>query len=365
LIVLGGQYVSHNTLFFLQEDHDEGHSIQPGDEMYLEMDFDGTVGSIAGDKVLDVINVSGQLYAGSANGKTFRLGPGGIWFRHGTLDINGSWQDLEPTTTLDYVAVGANGNIARSLNGANPVSIPSNTTNHLRAVEFLGSSSFRPDLLAVGDSGVFLRSEDDGASWLVQDDGLIGNNYGLHARGTTTTTYEAWVSGDQGRIQFRPRTMTADPFMSFYPGRLDFGFLTLGQSRTLPVAITNRGGEPLQVSSISIAGTGFSLVQSDIDEISSGDTVTLLARYKPTAASSNDIGEITFVTNDEDGTYTLPLVGRASSREWHPVSLRDENGTPINGQVVALSFDTNTTGYAVVGLGRLWHLLPPHVSGSR
>src|SRR6185295_17472762 len=104
-----------------------------------------------------------------------------------------------------------------------------------------------------------------------------------------------WAAGANHTINYRPPAAVTGPFITFFPGKLDFGFVTTNSSRTLTVTLANRGKQPLQISSFIFTGPAearFSLGQTSVDRLEPGDSTELNVRYRPTVASESDAAEL-------------------------------------------------------------------------
>ncbi|MBS0658732.1 MAG: choice-of-anchor D domain-containing protein [Verrucomicrobia bacterium] len=245
------------------------------------------------------------------------------------------------------IAVGSGGTILRT--GASTVA--SGTTSALQSVVF--NASVSPSYHAVGDGGAYLTSANNGANWQLVADGLSGDMKAVDVQlvpGGASSEYSVWAAGANQSIQYRPPISVAGPFLTYYPGRLDFGFVTVGESKTLEITIQNRGRTALQISALSFTGPAsarYSLGSTVIDRIEPGDSATLPVRYRPTAVSAFDSAELLLTSNDATPGFRVPLEGRAAANDWKPVVLTNA-GVAVAGEVVQLAFTSASRGYALV-----------------
>ncbi|MEZ5302654.1 MAG: choice-of-anchor D domain-containing protein [Verrucomicrobiales bacterium] len=312
-VILGGEKNGGDRIVMLEDFYD-------GDE-FDEVEFDISAGSGANEPI-HALDELGGVFAAAESGYLLEGDPPDFtWYRHGNATAGVPLYDLAtfyPIGAEDYVAVGQGGAIMRA---DNTVPLPVNhglTTEDLRGVTY--ESGLNPELHVVGDNGTYMTSTNNGADWQLVDDGLEGNMRAIDVdRGTSFSVYEAWAVGEDHAISYRPRTAPSGPFLTFHPGELDFGFLILGNSRTLPLEIANRGGADLQIDDLRITGTGFSLVLGDVERIPPGGRATLQVRYRPTAASAYDAGALTIEAGGEE--WSASLVGRASERDWQAVAV--------------------------------------------
>jgi photosystem II stability/assembly factor-like uncharacterized protein len=331
LMVAGEQDTNQRVLML--EDLDEGQIGLPNDSAYDDVTFAAAAGTGAGEHLESVILSINQVFAfGSRGVGYFASTPDTTWNLHGGLDV-GQLNAAAPFSIADYVAVGDGGTIIRSKN-APPVLITHDlTTANLHGIKY-EADIFDHEMQVVGDSGIYLTSNNDGVDWTQRADGLSGNNRAIDVVGVGAN-YEAWVVGEESRIQYRPESEPSGPFLAFAPGELDFGFRLVGESKSLPVKIYNRGKSDLALGSLTIEGSGYSIVQGAVQAIAPGDAVEILVRYKPTAISPLDVGSLNLATNDNGQIFQIPLVGRASSLLWDPVSLNQE------GDVIDMEFITD------------------------
>ena len=92
----------------------------------------------------------------------------------------------------------------------------------------------------------------------------------------------------------------------------DFGMVAIaGDSVTRAFTIRNSGADPLTVSSVGVAGSGFSVATQPATSIPASGLATLIITFAPTVAGPA-IGTVTFTTNDADeATYTFTIAGLA------------------------------------------------------
>ncbi len=81
------------------------------------------------------------------------------------------------------------------------------------------------------------------------------------------------------------------------PSRLTFGEVPTGQSRELPVTVSNIGTAPLNVTSVSILNNRFNVISAGAFTLSPGASRTLLVRFAPTEAGEQS-GSLSIATND-------------------------------------------------------------------
>jgi hypothetical protein len=97
------------------------------------------------------------------------------------------------------------------------------------------------------------------------------------------------------------------------PSSLSFGNVTVGQSTTKTVTLTNNGTDALNVSGISVAGTGFTASGPHLPiSLSAGQSTSISAVFKPTAGNA-DTGTITVTSNAAGSPSLVALSGTGTT----------------------------------------------------
>jgi hypothetical protein len=106
----------------------------------------------------------------------------------------------------------------------------------------------------------------------------------------------------------------AAPNIDVMPTSLDFGSVTVGQSRDLTLMIRNLGSAGLAVNAITNSNAPFKVAAPPTPfTVPAGDTITFTVRFAPTAASAQS-GILSIASNDPDeATVMVPLTGTGSS----------------------------------------------------
>ena len=136
------------------------------------------------------------------------------------------------------------------------------------------------------------------------------------AAGTVTGTLT--VTGDSGSSP-AAATLTAaavaagQPQLSVGQSAIDFGSVAVGSKGTANLVLTNAGNANLTVSSITVAGTGFTISGIGATQtISAGQSAQGTVTFTPVAAGSAS-GSVTIVSNDPTNpTLRLSLSGTGS-----------------------------------------------------
>jgi Abnormal spindle-like microcephaly-assoc'd, ASPM-SPD-2-Hydin/CARDB len=97
------------------------------------------------------------------------------------------------------------------------------------------------------------------------------------------------------------------------PSSVTFGNVTVGQSATQTVTLTNNGTEMLTISGISVAGTGFTASGPHLPlSLSPGQSASISAAFKPTAGDA-DTGKITITSNAVGSPSLVDLSGAGTT----------------------------------------------------
>lgn len=109
--------------------------------------------------------------------------------------------------------------------------------------------------------------------------------------------------------------------LSASPTSLNFGSVNVGDFLSLPVTITNTGTSPVTVSSITIAGSEFSLSPvSTPFTLQHMGSKQLTVTFSPTVAGAAS-GTVTVNSNASDPQLNIPLSGTGISNIQHSVTL--------------------------------------------
>ena len=111
------------------------------------------------------------------------------------------------------------------------------------------------------------------------------------------------------------------------PSSVTFGNVTVGQSTTKAVTLTNTGTEALTVSGISVAGTGFTASGPHLPiSLAAGQSTSISAEFKPAAAKA-DTGTIT-IASDAAGSPSLVALSGTGTTTTPPATPAALTATP-------------------------------------
>ncbi len=104
-------------------------------------------------------------------------------------------------------------------------------------------------------------------------------------------------------------TALAAGALSANPSSANFGNVTLGTNQTIPVTVTNTGGETVTVSSAVASGSGFSFTsQNPPITLTAGQAATFNVIFTPSVTGAVS-GSLTINSNAGNPTLSVPLSG--------------------------------------------------------
>jgi photosystem II stability/assembly factor-like uncharacterized protein len=189
-----------------------------------------------------------------------------------------------------------------------------------------------------GDSGIVLRTDDFGATWRKVPTGVTNNLYTIgfadqlngFAAGQNGVILQTAFGGD-----YVPKFSTCT--------NLNFGSVIIGERKTGSIFVTNTGTAPLNISSATITGSGWTMV-FDSTTLQSLESKKFVIEYAPLDYGER-YGKIVFHHNAGDSTSLL-LYGfgsvkmKESKWAWR-------NPVPLGCGITNVRFIDNTTAFAV------------------
>jgi len=143
------------------------------------------------------------------------------------------------------------------------------------------------------------------------------------------------------------------PQLTTSPTSLNFGTVTLCNSKQLAAAITNSGGTTANITQATVSGSGFSLSGVTLPmELSAGQSTTVTLTFTPQASGGAN-GNLSIASNATDAMLTLPLTGNAvapGSLVASPASL--SFGNVSVGSVQELSATLTNTGGTSISISQ-------------
>ena len=137
------------------------------------------------------------------------------------------------------------------------------------------------------------------------------------SRGGTFETHLVIASSDlePPRVRLPLRAIGLAPKLAVSPlpeVGLDFELLEVGENRTLPVSVVNRGQAALHLESVDITGEAFSATAGDTAVVEAGQRLDIAVRYDP-VGESTATGQLVLTSNDPDAEkVVVPLRGRST-----------------------------------------------------
>jgi len=151
----------------------------------------------------------------------------------------------------------------------------------------------------------------------------------------------AWLAGQFGQIYHRPPQAPAGPFITFAPGRADFGVVAVNGEKVIEVEVSNRGFAPLNVSNITLSGSSaFSVSTTRLLNIGTNSAAAFRITYRPVTQGDHS-ATIEFTHNESAVRYQLPVAGRAQLNTWNLIA------NPSGAALRDVQFVSDTTGFAI------------------
>jgi len=108
-------------------------------------------------------------------------------------------------------------------------------------------------------------------------------------------------------------TGVAMGMVSVQPVSLSFGSLAIGASATLPIVLTNSGTTGLNISQLSVTGTGFDVAPMALPlHLAVGQSISLNVSFSPALAGPAS-GSLSITSNASNPSLTVPLSGSGAS----------------------------------------------------
>jgi hypothetical protein len=125
-----------------------------------------------------------------------------------------------------------------------------------------------------------------------------------------------------GSIVETTSAQAATAGLTVNPSSVSFGSVAVGQSASASVALTNNATDAVQVSQITISGTGFQQVSAAALPVSigAGETYNVVVGFTPTTAGAAT-GQITVTTTASNGTVGVGLSGTGTAAGKQPTTL--------------------------------------------
>jgi hypothetical protein len=134
------------------------------------------------------------------------------------------------------------------------------------------------------------------------------------------------------------------------PSSLSFRGVQAGQTRTLPITLTNLGSTSVTVSQASVTGAGFKVTGALPATLDAGQSTSLSVTYTAQAATSSS-GSLAVISNASNPMLAVPLSASASGATAGVLSTSDSSLTfasvPVGGSSTQSETLTNTGNASV------------------
>jgi hypothetical protein len=109
--------------------------------------------------------------------------------------------------------------------------------------------------------------------------------------------------------------------LSLSPTSLDFGNVTVGQTATQSITVSNSGNSNIDISQVNVSGAGFSASGlTPPVTLNPGQNATISVVFAPTASGSAS-GSVSIVSNATNSPATVALTGSGVTTTSHSVTL--------------------------------------------
>ncbi|MFH1942624.1 MAG: chitobiase/beta-hexosaminidase C-terminal domain-containing protein [bacterium] len=157
------------------------------------------------------------------------------------------------------------------------------------------------------------------------------------------TTYNRALSAEEVRGIFNADSFgksQSTPDIDVLPTSLDFGDVTVGQSKNLEVTVRNLGNAQLDVSGMTSTDAQFSVVSSASFSVSAGGQQQVTVRFTPSSAGMKT-DTLSIASNDPDESQvTVTLSGNGIQPKVATSTLNPPSGTYTTTQNVIISCAT-------------------------
>src|SRR5262249_29405236 len=154
---------------------------------------------------------------------------------------------------------------------------------------------------------------------------------------------------------FSPGSYSSAPVLSVSPASLDFGSLSVGQTRDLTVSVRNAGGGSLTGTAAIAPPSAFSVLSGASFALGAGETQTVTVRFAPTAAGEA-FPPLAIATNAGDASGGLGGSPTAPNLSVTPASL--PFGSVTVGTTKDLTLTLSNGGSAPVAVSALTTAAP-------
>ena len=149
--------------------------------------------------------------------------------------------------------------------------------------------------------------------------------------------------------------MGVQPQISAAPGSVSFGTVTVGQTSSQAVTLTNAGGAPLNITQLAGPGTGFSLTGLALPlTLAPGKSTAFTVSFTPTSGASSS-SSLMLMSNAPTSPTTIPLSGAGSAQvlQLTPSTTALSFGNQTLNASATQSVTLTNTGNAAVSISQV------------
>jgi Abnormal spindle-like microcephaly-assoc'd, ASPM-SPD-2-Hydin len=299
-------------------------TLNPKQAITLAVQFKPTaVGAVSGNLTISSnsaanptagVSLNGTGTSAATSSPQLTVNPGSLTFEDVTVGST-STQPVTLTSTgtepVEITSAAVTGGTSFTISGASfPLTLDPKQTITLQV-------HFTPKKTGIATGTLEIRSNSSTSSMAA---------VGLSGTGTTETT----------------------PTLTVNPGSLSFGNVTVGSSATQSVTLASTGTAPVQVTTATISGAGFTVSGASFPvTLNPKQTVTLTVQFKPTTSGAAS-GKLAIVSNSSvNPTAAISLSGTGTT-EAEP-TLTVNPGSLSFGNVTVGSSATQSVALASTG----------------
>jgi hypothetical protein len=324
----------------------------------------GTVaisGTNAAEFVKGTDTCNGQTVAASATCTiqvTFT--PASAGSKSATLSIPSDDPDTASlSVTLSGTVASQNLSIAPTSNAFSSVNVGSSSSAQTFTVTNTGNISLSIGTIAISGTNAseFTKQSDNCDSATVTPGGTctLQVTFSPTSQGSKSATLSIPSNDPDGTTNVALTGTGLANEVNVSPTSLAFGNVVIGQTRNLDITVTNQGNADLTISSVDLAGSGFSLIQTIANNtvISGGGNATITARLTSSAETSYT-GAVTINSNDTDEpTVTVTLSGAGVTTPTAHITIAPSGTISFGNNDIDETSDNTTNTITVTSDGSL------------
>jgi len=183
-----------------------------------------------------------------------------------------------------------------------------NITSAAMSVTLTNGGSTALSLTSIGASGNFAETNNCGTSLAAGANCNIEVTFTPTTAGTLSGTLSVVDSSGTQTVALSGTGATAGA-LAASPGTVIFGNVTTGQSSSQTVTLSNPGGTPVTISSLSLSGSGITVTGLTTPlTLAAGGYTTFTVSFAPTGAGSVS-GGVYLTDNCSTASFEVPVTG--------------------------------------------------------